>query len=110
MDAVEVVATEDLAAYVAVTATGALANSANLAHFGRVIGITSNAISSGFSGLLRDSGEVTNTGWSWTAGTKLFLNGTVLSSTPPTTGFSQLIAIARNSHTVFVQLEPPILL
>lgn len=109
-DEAEIVATENLPALSFVTAGGQVANSSNTSHFGRVVGITMEAILSGFVATLFVEGEVTDLSWSWTANQKLFLNGTTLSTVPATTGFSQLVGITRNSSTVFIRLNAPVLL
>jgi len=57
---------------------------------------------------LADDDEVVNPSWSWSPGTKLFLNGTNISATPPASGFSQMIGVARNANIIILQLGPPI--
>ena len=100
----------DIAAFQVVTLEGAPADSGDLAQRGHVLGIALEAVLDGFSGRAVFEGEVTNPGWAWAAGQKLFLNGTALSASPPAAGFSQQIARAKSATTIVVQLEPPILL
>jgi hypothetical protein len=104
------VAGENLPAFVAVTSTGLRANSSTFAHFGKVIGIIIAAVNLGFSGDVTVIGEVQNLGWSWTAGDVIFLNGNSLASSAPVSGFSQKIGTAKNSTTIVVELETPVLL
>jgi hypothetical protein len=106
----ELLAAEALAAFRVVTVDGHLADSANLAHFGSVAGITKAAASAGFMALVAQSGELENPSWSWTPNTKLFLNGTALSATAPTSGFSQFVATAINATTILIALARPSLL
>jgi hypothetical protein len=104
----DVVASENLNAFDFVTAGGARADSDNLAHLGHIAGMTPEAVLSGFVAHLVSMGEVTNSGWSWAANAKLFLNGTGLSTVAPSTGFSQIVALSRNSDTVIIQLGDPV--
>ena len=107
---IDILAAENIAAFQCLTADGHVANSANAGHFGAVVGIATAAISTGFVGQAQAGGELTNNAWSWAPNAKIFLNGTSLSTTPPSSGFSQQIAIARNANTIVVEIQPPILL
>lgn len=108
VDTAEVVAAEDLPALCLVTAGGERADSGNIAHFNRVLGILMTPVLVDNVAVLVVEGEVTDLTWSWTANQKLFLNGTSISTVPPATGFSQLIGNTRNSHTIFIRLQVPI--
>ncbi len=108
---VSIVATENLSAFGPVTSQGKKADSANpSASFGRVIGLATTAITSGFSGQVIEAGEITNPAWAWTIGDPIFLSGTGLSSTPPVTGFVQQIGTAKGLATMVVDLSDPVLL
>jgi len=109
-DTLDVQVAQDTPAYSLVTANGLLADSANIAHYGKVIGMTPIFVANGQIAQLLDDDEVTNGAWAWSPGTKLFLNGTVISATPPSSGFSQMVAVARNANIIIVKLGPPILL
>ena len=109
-DTADIVATANIAALQLITAGGAVANSSNVAHFNRVVGIVMIATLSGFIATATVEGEVTDGSWGWTPNVKLFLNGTALSTVPPSSGFSQLVGLTRNSNTVFIRLLSPILL
>jgi hypothetical protein len=104
----EIAAAEDIPAFSLVTAGGEIADSSNMAHFNHVIGITLEAVLTGFIAFLVTEGEVTNPLWSWAPNIKLFLNGTNLSLTPPSSGFSQLVGVSRNSETVFIRPQKAI--
>jgi len=106
----EVAATENLPAFAVILATGVVANSSNVTHQGRVIGITLEAILSGAVGPFISEGAVENSAWAWMPGDRLFLNGTSISTTPPVTGFSQQVATAETPTTIFFDLGPPVLL
>jgi hypothetical protein len=108
---VRVAATEDLPAYAVVTSLGRRANSGNpSANFRHVMGVSIEAIGSGFSGEVITVGEVENLGWSWTKGDSVYLNGTGLSSAPPETGFMQQIGNASGPTKLVLDLGTPILL
>ena len=107
---IDVLAAEDLPAFTIVTATGLIADSSNTGHYGKVVGITTEDVALGFIAKVITDVEVTNDAWSWSPGDHIFLNGTTLSTTPPTTGFCQMVAIARNANIIVVKLETPILL
>ena len=107
---IDINAAENLPAFAMVTVNGNIADSSNVAHYGKVVGMTTIAVLSGNIASLVDDDEVTNPLWSWSAGQKLFLNGTSLSTTPPSSGFCQMVAVARNNTTVVMRIEIPILL
>jgi len=102
--------TDTITAYDVVTSTGKVADSSTLSHRGKIIGIAKASVSSGFIGVARGIGSITNASWSWTIGDKIFLNGTSLSTTAPSSGFSQFIGTAIASDTIDIQLGIPILL
>lgn len=108
LDIAEVVATENIPILKFVTAGGKIADSNNTAHIGHVLGITLSPVNTGFIVQAVVEGEVTDPSWSWGVDTKLFLNGTSLSSIAPSNGFSQQVGISRNAQTVFIRLEVPI--
>jgi hypothetical protein len=108
VDTADVVASVDLPALCLVTAGGEIADSSNPFHFNHVLGILMTPVAVDNVATLVVEGEVTDLTWSWTANQKLFLNGTAISTIPPSTGFSQLVGITRNSHTIFIRLQVPI--
>jgi len=103
-------ATEDIAAFVAVTSTGKLADSGTIAYKNKVIGITKEAVLTGFVGKAVGFGQITNPGWAWTVGDKIFLNGTSLSTTAPSTGFIQIIGTATGATVIDVKIGQSVLL
>ena len=76
----------------------------------KAIGIADANITSGFSGNIITDGVITYGSWSWTAGDILYLNGTSLSTTAPSTGFVQKIGRAISSTKVEVEIGEAILL
>lgn len=107
---VTLLASESIPAYQVVTSHGLNANSSTLGHIGRVVGISMGAIASGFTGPIAQSGSLTNPAWSWTPGVLLYLNGTTISATAPSTGFSQKVGVAVTATTMIVEMDDPILL
>jgi hypothetical protein len=107
---IEIAATENIAAFVAVIVTGKMANSSTLAHYGKVVGIARQATAKGFIIPIVISGTLTNPAWTWTAGNVIFLSGAGLSTTSPVTGFTQSIGVAKNPTTIVIELGEPILL
>lgn len=103
-------ANESISANIVVTSTGVQANSATIAHRGKIIGISTASVSSGFMGSAKGFGEWVNATWSWTIGDKIYLNGTSLSTTAPSSGFIQFIGTATASDTININLGPAILL
>lgn len=110
LTSVSIVAQDILHAYDPVTVIGKLADSGNNACYGKVIGLMANDLGIGFSGDVIVDGLLTNPAWSWTPGSPIYLNGTSLSQTAPSTGFSQEIGISKTSTTIYVNLSAAILL
>lgn len=110
LDTAEFLASADIPKLSLVTLSGLIANSNTMAHFNRVLGIVMDDVANGFIGTAIVEGEVDDPSWTWTPGSKLFLNGTALSLLAPTSGFSQMIAIVRTDTKIFVRLQPPIFL
>lgn len=108
--AVEVVATEDIPAFSVVTSKGKVADSGTVSGIEKVIGIAEADIDTGFSGRVTMIGEIDNPAWTFVAGDVIFLNGTSLSTTAPSTGFSQRIGTAKSDTVIYVNLGQPILL
>lgn len=105
-----IVATENIPAFVAVTTSGKIADSGNLAHLGKVVGISTAAIANGFSGDVQFIGEMVNALWAWTAGDSIFVNGAGLSSIAPSTGWSKKMGTAKNATTIIIEMEDTVLL
>lgn len=109
-DQIKFNATEFIPAFSLATATGEVADSNELNHRNRIIGMVMEDVANGFVGQANVDGEVTNPAWVWSPGTNLFLNGTIISVTAPTVGFSQLVAVARTSDTIIMKIAQAVLL
>lgn len=104
------VGAEDISAYDVVTATGYVADSTNPFHKNIVMGVARESILTGFSGEVVLEGYIQNVGWSWAKGDVLYLNGKVLSVTPPTSGFRAIIGVALSATEINVNISESILL
>ena len=87
------------------------ASQQELTHMNKVLGITTGAVAMGANATIRAFGEMTEPSWNWTLDKPIFLglNG-LLTQTPPTTGFSLIIAFPTSATKIFVEIKDPILL
>lgn len=108
MPNVEFVASENILKYDLVTVDGFVADSNNLTHANKVLGMAVADTNTGFTGEAITYGEVVNPAWTWVIGDILFLNGTSLSTTPPSVGFSQEIAKALTPTSILIDLNEAI--
>lgn len=107
---IEFLAAEFIPSFSLVTANGRIADSSNLAHYNQVIGMTIVDTLNGARGEATVDGEIVNPFWSWSPSSKLFINGTTISLSSPSTGFSQLVAVARNSQIIIMKIAQAVLL
>ena len=88
-----------------ITTMGFVVDSNNpVRDFARVAGI---ALADGLSGTrvqVQTDGSVKNSTWSWTRGQDIFVNGTVLSMVPPTSGFAAVMGNASASDTIVMNI------
>ena len=90
----------------------AYASNANLSHAGKVIGISVNAATTGQLVDIHESGEITDSSWTWTIDQPVYLgtNG-LMTQTPPATGsalFLQVLGFAVLTTKVFFRPFQPI--
>ena len=104
------VAAEAINKYQVATTTGYVADSSNVFHKSIIAGISIDDIESLHSGKVVFEGEVENENWTWTRGDVLYLNGTTISTTPPTTGFIVTLGSAISPFRVLVNISVSILL
>jgi hypothetical protein len=107
---VETILSENINAYSLVTIDGYKANSNNLSHADKILGIMEQTNTTGNYEMVTTMGEVTNTSWSFPILSKVFLNGTNLSTVPPTTGFVKCIGTTKDSNTIVLDQETSIIL
>lgn len=86
-----------------------LADSTNLNHYGRVIGLSKTSGTANNSINLQYKGNMTNAGWSLTAGSPCFFDSTgAITQTAPATGFSQIIGYALDATTININIQIPL--
>lgn len=83
-----------IAKYDIVTSDGLVANSATAAHRKKILGMAFEARTSSQQGKAQLIGEIDNPAWTWTPNDPVYLNGTSLSQTAPTSGFILQVGIA----------------
>lgn len=109
-EVVSVVVIENISQFDVVNGDGSKADSSIVGKRNRAIGIAINSINNGFSGDVRQVGQITNGGWAWTKGLAVYLNGSSLSHTAPNSGFIQKIGIATSTITIEVSINQSILI
>lgn len=105
---VQVVVLQDTPAYSILTTSGFIADSSNMVYFGRVLGMVETFYPNGSMANVITDLDITNNTWSWSPNSRLYLNGTSISASPPVTGFSQRVAVAINANIISMGLQPPV--
>ena len=101
-------ATVNISAYQAVNIDGTLTDSSLVNKRDLCLGLATANINSGFSGNVQLIGNITNPAWNWSTNDLIYINGTTLSKTPPSTGFIQIIGKAINATTIEININPTI--
>jgi hypothetical protein len=103
-----------ISAYTAVAIVGVsaiTADSSQQSMAGSVVGISITGVTAGSEVVVQFSGELTYNGWNWQPGKPIFLGvGGLLTQTPPTSGFNQLIGTPVSTTSMFINLQSPILI
>lgn len=105
---IDVVVTENIIAFECVNSDGSKADSSLILKRNKLAGIAIAPINNGFSGKVKQIGTITNPVWNFIKGDIIFLNGTILSASPPSTGFSQMIGKAVNNNTIEILINQAI--
>ena len=88
-----------------ITTMGFVVDSNNpVRDFARVAGIALADAASGTIVQVQTDGSIKNATWSWTRGQDIFVNGTVLSMVPPTSGFAAVMGNASASDTIVMNI------
>ena len=89
----------------------AYADNTNIAHLGRVLGLSLNAATAGDSINVLLFGYTEFSGWSWNTSLPIYAstNG-LLTQSAPTTGFSQIVATPETATKIYLRLREPIAL
>ena len=91
------------------TATGCdYADSSDLTHLGKVIGITNATTLQGSLVKIWPAGKITDLSFNFTLGPVYLTTNGFMTQTPPTTGFIQQIGVALSQTTILVQILSPI--
>lgn len=87
------------------------ADNTDAQHLGRVVGITLSAAVLGADATLQSAGYITEPSWNWTPYQPVYLSANgLLTQTPPTTGFMQVLGVALSATSLFIQLRDPIVI
>lgn len=109
-DDVTIAMLDTVTAFQAVTGDAHEADSTDVTQAAKVIGVSLQSITAGFSGQIRTIGTLFNPLWTWTKGDRIFLNGITLSTTPPSIGFVKMLGVAIDQFTITLQHNPSVLL
>lgn len=88
----------------------AYADSSNLAHRGKCIGLTMTAASAGGTVEIAVSGDVTEPTWNWSLGPVYLGTNGLLTQTVPTSGYIQVIGTAMSPTRMTISIQQPIIL
>lgn len=87
------------------------ADNSLLGHLDMVVGVAAVGASAGGIVSIQNGGTLVNVGWSFDTTKPVFLgNSGMLTQTPPSTGFVQVIGVPISATQLLIQLQPPILL
>jgi hypothetical protein len=89
------------------------ASSRDIATRGLAVGITVGASALGGNSTIRTNGEIIEPSWAWTPAQPVFLgqDGALSQSGPaPPDLFSQIVGIAISATSIYVNIQPPIVL
>ena len=87
----------------------AYADSTNDAHLGKILGLSLNAANIGEEVEVLLFGYTEFNGWSWNTTLPIYASSNgLLTQTPPTTGFSQIVATAETATRIYLRLREPI--
>jgi hypothetical protein len=89
------------------------ASSRDITTKGLAVGVTTGASALGANSTIRTGGEIIEPSWAWTAAQPVFLgqDGALSQSGPaPPDLFSQIIGMAISATSIYVNIQPPIVL
>lgn len=76
-----------------------------------IVGIATQSVLMGASIVVRHQHTLSDALWSWTVGSPVYVGaGGSLTQTPPATGYIAHVGIAITPTSIFVDIQPPILL
>lgn len=84
------------------------ADSATVANAGNVIGVAIGGVNAGALVTVQYLGPLTYNGWAWVLGKPVFVGaGGVLTQTPPTVGFDQIVGTPITPTSILLTLQYP---
>lgn len=103
-------ASTNVPAFAPILSTGIVADSNNITHRHKVVGISISAAMATFNISVQFGGMVINPAWAWTAGQKIYINGSSLNNVAPSTGWSMSVGKALSATKILVNLQQSFLL
>lgn len=83
----------------------------NATHAGRIVGLSTNAASAGGTVYCKRSGSITNPAWALTSGARYYIGaGGELTTDAANMAYSQKLGVAESATSLFLQIEPPIII
>jgi hypothetical protein len=107
---IEIEAQETIPAYSVITSDGYIASSADITQRSKILGVATSYTISGHIIPVATDGEIVDLSWSWTKGQPLYLNGTTISHTPPTSGYLIRLGEASDTTKMYIEISDSILL
>lgn len=88
------------------------ASTTNVLHRNKVVGITLGAVTSGAQATYQKDGLVTEPSWNWNTSLPVYLadNGLLTQAPANTTGFVMIVGTPASATSLYLFLQPPILL
>lgn len=84
-------------------------SASNVDHGDDTEGLSLNAAAEGADVTIQTAGPVAFAGWAWTPQQPVFAGDDgLLTQTPPTTGFVQIVGHAEDATTLFLRIESPV--
>lgn len=82
-----------------------------LTHANKVLGITSGAAIAGANVAVQRNGEMADPSWAWALDTPIWLSTDgLLTQTPPSVGFSLIVAFPISAAKILIEIREPIFL
>jgi hypothetical protein len=106
---------EDLGGHRVVISSGGnlyYANTTNLLHKNRVVGLTLGAVSTGVVSSYLKEGLITEPSWAWNTSLPVYLadNGLLTQTPVNVTGFVMIVGMPASSTSLYISFQPPIIL
>jgi hypothetical protein len=103
-----VLAATEIAPYLPVLGDGNIADSANIAHINKLVGIARNFMSNNQAGDVQYAGEMINPDWAFVIGDRIYVKGSDISNVVPslpTDAWIQQVGVAIRPDTVMLDIK-----